>query len=60
MCEVGWNTLSFEGLDKTGWSQAGNVSKIDLSFENTVNGKNQEAMPKQTVYIGEVIVGYAN
>ena len=58
--EEGWNTLSIEGIEKSGWSQAGNVSKIVLRFENTVDGKNQEAMPKQTVYIGEVLVAYAN
>lgn len=58
--DEGWNTLSIEGIEKSGWSQAGSVSKIVLRFENTVDGKNQEAMPKQTVYIGEVLVGYAN
>ena len=57
---TGWNTLSVEGIEKSGWTNAGNVTRIVLRLDNTVDNKNQQAMPKQTLYLGEILAAYAN
>ena len=57
---TGWNTLSVEGIEKSGWTNAGNVTRIVLRLDNTVDGKNQQAMPLQTLYLGEILAAYAN
>lgn len=54
----GWNVISAEGIEKHNSTKLKDVTKFVLLFQNTVNGENQEAMPKQTVYIDEILIAY--
>ena len=54
----GWNTISVEGIDKQNSSKLKDVTKFILQFYNTVNDENKEAMPKQTLYLDELLIAY--
>ncbi len=53
----GLNAVKIESVYQTNWSMLGSTSGIVLEFNNTLNNDNKEAMPVQTVYIDDLIVG---
>jgi len=54
----GWNTISIDGIAEQNWSQLTSVNRFILRFNNTENNENKVAMPKQTVYLSQIIAQY--
>lgn len=53
----GWNTINVDTIYKSS-SRLAQVDSIVLRFQNTVDNKYEEAMPKQTLYFDELLVSY--
>jgi hypothetical protein len=53
----GWNTINVESIIGSSTKLA-DVDSIVLRFENSVDNKNQTAMPKQIIYFDEILLEY--
>ena len=54
----GWNTLNIDGIAEENWSGLNSITRIIFRFDNTENNENKVAMPKQVVYLSQILAQY--